>query len=657
MAAELQEQKEAAREFKRQQEQTIQDVSNVMFSFLHNLGQGAESMQDIWRDTLDSIKALFLRTLTDMAAQALVKQILIPVGVTSGTGDLSGLRQLLGLGGGTGTTTVPGAAVTAVDEFGAVVPTTPTPATGLTAGTAVAGVGTGLTVGLVSNDLLQQAGVGSLTSQALAGAAGGAVAGAIIGAPTFIGAPVGAVIGAVVGAAVPLIMRLLGNVPDLPNFASAIQTGQARRPGPFLRGAALRGPFGFVGPTGAFQQGGALQVPAPEFARAFLALDEALATHLSARQEDIAAAALQAQGRGVTIKFEEFDNELADLTKDRMQTILGALAKEAGIAGHRGFRGRVFAGIGTEEEDLPRLEEAFRNASAFLETLSQLKDPEKPLSQAEQALKALTDQFADFADQARQYGVSLKVIDEAMRRQVHDFWKSVVDNLKMQQQNVLQAIGATRQTLEEALMTPATIFARRQEEFEMLQGEFAGAGAGKQVAMVPDLLRRVQELFQLGASTDVLGQDREALLRLQQGLLSFVDEIEQVAGKDAFNQQIAKAEEQVELLGDIKRVSETHLSEMNTTLHRIETFLQRGSTPFVGSFQQGGVVPQTGLALVHRGESITPRGSPTTVHLTQNVHLPTGTNRDQARQIGSMAWDYIEQEARLRKIPLRLYDK
>ena len=122
-------------------------------------------------------------------------------------------------------------------------------------------------------------------------------------------------------------------------------------------------------------------------------------------------------------------------------------------------------------------------------------------------------------------------------------------------------------------------------------------------------------------------------------------------------QQIAAAQAQVTLLGDIKRVSEQHLSEMNTTLHRIEKFLARGSTPYVGSFQSGGVVPQTGLALVHRGESITPRGSPTTVHLTQHVHLPTGTNRDQARQIGSMAWDYIEQEARLRKIPLRLYDK
>ena len=86
VAGELQQQKEAAREFKRQQDETISDVSDVMFGFLSNLGEGADSMQDIWRDTLDAIKAHFLRTLTDMAAEALVKQILIRVGVTRGTG-------------------------------------------------------------------------------------------------------------------------------------------------------------------------------------------------------------------------------------------------------------------------------------------------------------------------------------------------------------------------------------------------------------------------------------------------------------------------------------------------------------------------------------------------------------------------------------------
>ena len=276
-------------------------------------------------------------------------------------------------------------------------------------------MGAGISVGSTLNAGLQQAGVGSLTSQALGGAAGGALAGAIILAPTGIGAPIGAAIGAVVGAAIPVIMHFLGKVPDLPNFASAIQTAGIRPPrggGDFFLGGALQGPFGYVGPTSAFQEGGALQVPAQEFAVAFLKLDEALAAHLSRRQEAIAAAALQAQGRGITIKFEQFDNELADITKDRMQTILGGLAREAGIPHLTGFAGRALAGIGTEEEDIPALEAAFAKAATFLESLSQLKDPEKPMGQAEQALKTLTDQFADFADQARQYGVDLKVIDE-----------------------------------------------------------------------------------------------------------------------------------------------------------------------------------------------------------------------------------------------------
>ena len=451
------------------------------------------------------------------------------------------MGSLLNLFGGrsTATTAAPGAAVTPTTAGG-----TPIPATGTGAGgTILAGAGAGIAVGTTLNQGLQQAGVGSLASQALSGAAGGAVFGAIVGSPTGIGVIPGAIIGAVVGAAIPVIMHLLGKEPDLPNFATAIQTARSRRPGggPFLQGAAVMGPFGAVGPTSGFQEGGALQVPAIEFAKAFATLDEAIAAHLSRRQIDIAAAALQAQQRGVTIKFEEFDNELADITKDRMTTILGALAREAGIAGHAGFRGRVFAGIGTEEEDIPALEAAFAEAATFLETLSALGDPQKPLSQAEQALAALTEQFADLGDQARQYGVGVGVIDQAMKRQLTTFWEAVVTNLKTQQENVLRAVSATRQTIEEALMTPAVIFARRQEELEALQGEFAGAGPGKQVAMAPELLRRIQELFQLGASADVLGQDREALLRLQQDLLSFVDDIEQVAGKDAFNQQIAAA--------------------------------------------------------------------------------------------------------------------
>ena len=439
VAAELQEQKEAAREFKRQQEQTIQDVSNVMFSFLHNLGQGAESMQDIWRDTLDSIKALFLRTLTDMAAQALVKQILIPVGVTSGAGGaqpICSASPTLGAGGwhrhhdGARGRRYRGRRIWC---RGADHPLRPR---GSTAGTAVAGVGTGLTVGLVSNDLLQQAGRG-LAHLASPGGCGWwrRGRGDYWAPPPFIGAPVGAVIGAVVGAAVPSIMHPAGQRTRSAQLCHGHSDGAGPASWePFLRGAALRGPFGFVGPPAPFSREARCKSRRRSLPAPFWPSTKRWRRTSVRRQVDIAAAALQAQGRGVTIKFEEFDNELADITKDRMQTILGALAKEAGIAGHRGFRGRVLRrALAPRKKTSPAWKRRLRNATAFLETLSQLKDPEKPLSQAEQALKALTDQFADFADQARQYGVSLKVIDEAMRRQVHDFWKSVVDNLKTQQ--------------------------------------------------------------------------------------------------------------------------------------------------------------------------------------------------------------------------------
>ena len=305
------------------------------------------------------------------------------------------------------------------------------------------------------------------------------------------------------------LQGLFGDKPDVPRFATAFETAGTRGAGAFLPGGAQRGPFGFVGPSGTFPN--ALQVPAPDFAAAFVKIDQALASHLSPRQTDIATAALQRQGTGLDLVFKDFDNEIADLTKDRMQTILGALAKEAGIEGARGFQARVFAGIGTEEEDLEALEAAFSKAAGFLETLSAITDRQKPLSQAEQALAALNAQFDDLARQAAEYGVQMGVIEAARKREITTFWNDIVANLKTQQENLLRSIGGTRQTIEEALMTPAVIFARRQEELEALQGEFAGAGPGKQVAMAPELLRRIQELFQLGASTDVLGARSRSL--------------------------------------------------------------------------------------------------------------------------------------------------
>ena len=379
--AERQEWEQTQREFARQHAALTAEVSDGLFGVLRGLTDASGRMVDVWSDALDALQATFLRTLSDMAAKALVANILIPVGVTStGTTAAGGvdLSAFLGLFGGrsTGTTQVPGATVAATDEFGAVIGA-PVGGTPGAAGTLVAGAGLGIGVGTTLNAGLQQAGVGSLASQALGGALGGASAGFVIGtAIPVIGNVVGAIAGAIIGAAVPIIMHLLGKEPDLPNFASAIQTAGSRRPGAFLPGGAVRGPFGFVGPTGAFQQERP-DVPGPEFARAFALLDEALASHLSRRQVDIAAAALQAQGRGLRISFEEFDNELADITKDRMSTILGGLARDVGL--RPGFQARVLRGIGTEEEDIPALEAAFAKATQFLETLRQLKHPEKPM--------------------------------------------------------------------------------------------------------------------------------------------------------------------------------------------------------------------------------------------------------------------------------------
>ena len=678
--AEIKAQEKAAADFERFQEKVADNVSDVLFDFTKSLTDGSTKLKDIWKETLETIKDTFLRILTDMAAAALVKQILIPVGLTSagggtgqtGTVDLGGLLNLFG-GKGTGTTAAPGASLQDPTPSGA-----PLGGTGSVAGAGLGAAGLGLGVGLGANQGFTQAGWTGTGANVTAGALGGAVAGATFGA-TAAGAAlitgvtagavagsvvpiVGTIIGAAVGALLAYGLSVLGKEPKPPELFTAIRT-TAPGGGGFVPGSTRRGPFGVVGPTARLDE----EVRA--YGDMFLKLDQAIASHLTLRQKDLAAKALQAQREGLMIDFREFDNEIFDLAKDRMSTILRTLAREEGVQGRQIGRvaERVFAGIRRDDKNLEQLEQAFARASAFFEQLHALTA--KPLTEAEQALAQLNAQFDALAEQAHEYGIAIRRIEEARQREIRQFWDTVVTNLKTQQANLLRAIGGTRQGLEEALMTPAVIFRRRQEELEALQGEFAGAGAGRQVAMAPELLRRIQELFQLGASADVLGQDREALLRLQQDLLSFVDEIEQVAGEEAFTQQIAAAEAQVDLLGKIKQVSEKHLTEMNSTLHRIEKFLARGSEAFVGEFQAGGPVPQTGLARVHQGEyvlspsqvrtlsSATASAGPMTLNMAVTVNA-SGMDRRSLEQtgetIGKTAWRWIENAAERRRIPLKL---
>ena len=80
----------AQEDFERFQEQVSDKVGDVLFDFTKSLTDGSTKLKDIWKETLTTIQDLFLRTLTEMAARALVSKILIPVGVTSGTGGTAG---------------------------------------------------------------------------------------------------------------------------------------------------------------------------------------------------------------------------------------------------------------------------------------------------------------------------------------------------------------------------------------------------------------------------------------------------------------------------------------------------------------------------------------------------------------------------------------
>lgn len=663
-------------------------VSDVIFTWLDGLTSGTKTFQELWQDTLDSMLQSFLRMVSDMAAQALIANlgglllggggtgqigagILVPAAGAALSGS-SGLGGMVGLGtGGAGllsgvSTAATGALLGYTGPLSQGVFATALPGSagtfggaGFAAGTVGGVLGSAL-IGAAAGYGLRQLNdvigitdaIGSRGSSALAGAGGGAIAGTLIlpGIGTIIGAALGALLGG-----------LLGGGTDEPSAHLQLRTAATNQG--FLGDTALRGPFGFVGAGAAYSD----LVDPGAIAEVFLTLDTALAGFLTQRQQEIAATALQHSTNSFQMNFEldkPFEDLIGRFTKDRMETILEGLSRPLlkSATDMRSFVDEVFGQFPEfpSKDDLQAMEQEFAAAAKFLAVLGEFKKPSEPLTQAEQALAALNLQFDQLRQQAMRYGVGLGLVEEARIKAIQNLFQTTIDTLEAQQKAVLQSIKSVQQGLSEALMTPAQVFVRRRNELEDLQAEFFAAGAGKQVSMVPDLLRRVQELFQLGQNEAVFGQDPESVERLQRQLLGFLEDVEQTAGRDAFNKQISNAEAQIDILNRINKVQEDQLNEMNATLRRMEKFLARAQAPFVGRFQEGGTVPATGLALVHRGETVLPPGQTTHMTIAPNitVQVQGGSNpRQTGQQIAEAIWPHLESMSKRRMINLRIEER
>jgi len=67
----------------------------------------------------------------------------------------------------------------------------------------------------------------------------------------------------------------------------------------------------------------------------------------------------------------------------------------------------------------------------------------------------------------------------------------------------------------------------------------------------------------------------------------------------------------------------------SATGHKMGGILARNPVPFVGSYRNGGVVPRDGLAYVHQGERITPKGEP--IILQPNIYIGNELVRETVR--------------------------
>ena len=244
-------QEDAQRDLERFQKQLADEVSDVMFDFTKAFTDGSTKMKDVWKSTMEDIQDMFLRTLFDMAAKALVSELKIPVSLqgtgtgATGTGgfDLSGLLKLFG---GTGTT---GAApVAGQGTQGALQGPTPSGATlgagtGITASSVGTGRGAGLAAGTFTSGLFTQGGWTGTGANVASGAIGGAVAGTMI-MPGF-----GTVIGAALGALIPALMdptlreKIIGGVPGISQMRS-IEYLQGGHWGKFIGNVITGGAWG-----------------------------------------------------------------------------------------------------------------------------------------------------------------------------------------------------------------------------------------------------------------------------------------------------------------------------------------------------------------------------------------------------------------------------
>ena len=232
----------------------------------------------------------------------------------------------------------------------------------------------------------------------------------------------------------------------------------------------------------------------------------------------------------------------------------------------------------------------------------------------------------------------------------NDMDKAVV-TLQQQRQQLLTGLRGTRQGITEALQTPARIFESRRQQLTDMMFQWRMAPNAQMIQMVPQIQQLIAEVFQRGMAPEVFGGDPATVKTLQTEMLGLLDELEHVSTK-VLDNQIAIGQHQLEILGE----SLGHLASIDQVLSGTKMVLTDlaafMTTAFAGRFQSGGIVPQTGWAMVHRGEQVLPVGQTSnTIHITVNGG-GHGDGPQLAAQIRDQVISGLESRSRLQQTRL-----
>jgi tape measure domain-containing protein len=375
-----------------------------------------------------------------------------PAGFLGGSGAVLGSGSGIVAGAGTGGAGLAGAPAGLLGGSGAA-PGATAAGAGLTVGSAVAGAAAGIAVGFTLSEINDLLGLkdllGSRGSSALAGAGGGAVGGALVG--SVIAPGIGTAIGAIIGT--------------------------------------------IVGALGGYLFGGS-STPKPK-----LDIQDVTRPTVSFDEEF----GLQTQG-----KFQVLQAPFRDIGKFNYGEFLGRIDNSI-----NDLFGQILSGLSSLS---PKVQEALvaplNNIAEQIEL-----NIESTKFEGKDALEKLRDYFGtklpEFVTQLlRPLQDGLQKIDPVAKafEEVIDKANEILVQLAQQEAGILLSIQEQIHGIQEGFFTPAQTFLRRQDELEQVQAFIAQASPEEKLAAIPTVQRLVDELFQLGRSPDVLG-DNAALIR------------------------------------------------------------------------------------------------------------------------------------------------